>query len=99
MGTVGTGEAAGTGAATTARGGRGRRTRGGVLARRADRRGAPPGPEPESTAGGAVTVAVAVRRRARVEMRPEGLQALGAGCQRRRVGRDRISDRGGIGSL
>ena len=46
MGTVGAGEAAGAGAVTTARGGRGRGTRGGVLARRVDRRGAPPVPEP-----------------------------------------------------
>ena len=46
MGTIGAGEAARTGAVTTARGGRSRGTRGGVLARRADRRGSPPGPKP-----------------------------------------------------
>ena len=39
--TVGAGEATGAGAVTTASGGRGRGTCGGVLARRADGRGAP----------------------------------------------------------
>ena len=45
-GTVGAGEVAGARAVTTARGGYARGTRGGVLARRADGRGAPPGPKP-----------------------------------------------------
>ena len=60
--------------------GRGRGTRGGVLARLADGGGVPPGPEPEPTAGGAVPAAVAVRRRVRVEMRSEdGFTVGGAG--------------------
>ena len=46
MGKVGAGEAAGAGAVTTTKGGRGRGTRGGVLARLAEGRGAPPGPKP-----------------------------------------------------
>ena len=46
IGTVGGGEAAGAGAVTTAIGGHGRGTRGGLLVRRADGRGAPPGPTP-----------------------------------------------------
>ena len=46
MGTVGAGEVAGAEAVATARGGRGRGTRGGVLARPADGQGAPPGPKP-----------------------------------------------------
>ena len=45
MGAIGAGEAAGAGAVTTARSGRGRGTLGGVLARRADGRGVPPGPK------------------------------------------------------
>ena len=44
IGTVGTGEAAGAGVAAVGGPGRGRGARGGVLARLADGRGAPPGP-------------------------------------------------------
>ena len=52
----------GAGAVTTAGGGRGRGTRGGVLARRMDGRQAPPGPKPSHLAAvGAVPVAGAVR--------------------------------------
>ena len=75
---VGTDEAAGAGAKTTGAGGRGRGARGGVIAHRADGRtpadglGAPPGVKPQSRAGGAVPAAAAVRRRVRVEVRPEG---------------------------
>ena len=72
MGTVRTDEAAGAGAKTTGASGRGRGVRGRVIVRRADGLGAPPGPKPSSTAGGAVPAAVAVRRRVRVEMRSEG---------------------------
>ena len=46
MGTVRAGEAAGAGAVATARGGHGRGTRGGVIVRRVDGRGAPTGPKP-----------------------------------------------------
>ena len=45
--------------------------RGGIIARRADGLGAPPGSKPYSTAGG-VPAAAAVLRRVRVGMRPEG---------------------------
>ena len=72
MGTVGTGETTGAGAIATAGAGRGRGIRGGVVARLADGLGAPLDPTIHSTAGGAVPVTAAVRRRARVEMRPEG---------------------------
>ena len=77
MDTVRAGEAAGAGAVTTARGSHGRGTCGGVLARRANGREAPPGPEPLSTAGGAAPAAAAVRRRVRVEMLPENGKAVG----------------------
>ena len=78
--TVGTGEAAGAGVTAVGWAGRGRGTRGGVLARLAEGRGAPPGPKPSSTAGGALPAAVAVRRRVRVEIRPEdGFAVAGAG--------------------
>ena len=46
IGTVGTDEAAGAGVAAVGGPGRGRETRGGVLARLADGRGVPPGPRP-----------------------------------------------------
>ena len=71
IGTVETGEAAGAGVAAVGGAIRGRRTRGGVLSRLADGREAPPGPRPWSTVWGALSAAVAVRRRARVEMRSE----------------------------
>ncbi|CAN0577450.1 unnamed protein product, partial [Laminaria digitata] len=77
MGTVGTGKTSGAGAVTTVGGGRGRVTRGRVLARRANGRGAPPGPKPKSTAGCTVPEAAAVFRRVRVEMRPEGDNSIG----------------------
>ena len=80
MGTVGTGKATETRATMTAAGGRGRGTRGGVIARGTDGLGAPPDPKPQPSAGGAVPVAAALRRRVRVEMRPErGKAARGAG--------------------
>ena len=79
IGTVGTGEEAGTGVAAVGGAGLGRGTRGGVLARRENSRGALPGSKPYSTAGGAVPAAVAIRRRVRVEMRSEdGLTVWGA---------------------
>ena len=77
MGTVGAGEAAGAGAVTTARGGRGRGIRGGVLARCADGRGSRPGSKLSSTSGDAVPVPAAVRRRVRVKMSPDGVNAVG----------------------
>ena len=46
IGTVGTSEAAGAGVAAVGVVGHGRGTRGGVIARLADGRGAPPGPKP-----------------------------------------------------
>ena len=77
IGTVGTGEVAGAGAAAVGGAGRGRGIRRGVLAHLADGRGAPSGPQ--STAGGALLAAVAVRRRVRVEMRSEnGFAVRGA---------------------
>ena len=79
IGTVGTDEAAGAGVAAVGGTGRGRKTRGGVLARLADGRGAPPGAKP-STAGDAVPAAVDVRWRVLVEMRSEdGFTVGGAG--------------------
>ena len=51
IGTVDTGEAAGTGVAAVDRVGLGRGTRDGVLTLRVDGRGASPDPNPESTAG------------------------------------------------
>ena len=48
-----------------------------MLERRADGRGAPPGPKPYSAAGGSAPVAAAVLRRVRVEMWPEGGMAVG----------------------
>ena len=77
MGTVGADEAAGAVAVTTARGGRGRGTCGGVLARRAHGRGTPRSPKPYSTAGGAAPASVSVHQRVRVEMRPEGGKVVG----------------------
>ena len=71
MGTVRAGEVAGARVVATVRGGRGRGTRGGVIVCQADGRGAPPGPKPQSTAGGSAPAAVAVLRRVRVEMRPK----------------------------
>ena len=56
-------------------GSHGRGTRGDVVARRVDNRGVPPGPKPESPAGGAVPVAAAARRRVRSKMRPKGGKA------------------------
>ena len=80
MGIVGTDEATGAGAIPTGAGGRGRGTRGGVIARRTYGLGAPSGPKPSPTAGGAVPAAAAVRRRVRVEMRPQGGETFrGAG--------------------
>ena len=80
IGTVGTGEAARAGVPAVGGADRGRGTRGGTLARLADSRGAPPGPKPQSAAGGAVPAVVAVRRRVRVEMRSEdGFTVWGAG--------------------
>ena len=69
--TVGTDEAAEAGVAAVGGPGRGRGIRSGVLARLADGRGAPPGPKPLLTAGGAALAAVAVRRRVRGEMRSQ----------------------------
>ena len=46
MGTVGAGEATGSGGVATTRDDRGRGTRAGVIVRRADGRGAPPSPKP-----------------------------------------------------
>ena len=77
---MGTDEAAGAGVAAVDGAGRGRGTRGGVLARRAAGRGAPSGPKPWSTAGGALPAAVAVLQRVRVERRSErGFAVGGAG--------------------
>ena len=69
---VGRGEEAGAGAITTAGGDHSRGTRGGMLTRREDCQGAPPGPKTWSTAGGALPATVAVRRCVRVEIRLEG---------------------------
>lgn len=66
------GKVAEAGAVTTVGGSRGRWTHGGVIARRADGQGPPPGPKPYSTAGGAMPVAVAARQRVREEMQPKG---------------------------
>ena len=72
---MGTGEAAGSGVA--AMGG----IRGGVVARLADGRGAPPGPNPLLTARDALPAAVAVRRRVRVEMRSADGFAVGGAAE------------------
>lgn len=78
MGTVRTGEAARARAVSMAVGGRGRTTHGGVIARWADGRGAPPGPKLQSTVGSAEPAAVC--RRVRVKMQSErGETARGAG--------------------
>ena len=77
MGTVGAGEAVGAGAVTNARGGRGRRTRGGVFVSVRMDEGAHRAPKPKSTAGSATPVAAAVRRRFLVEIRPTGGKAAG----------------------
>lgn len=77
MGTVGTDEAERAEAVAVVGAGHGRGTHGGVWARRAGGRGAPPGSKPYSTAGGALSAAVRVRRRVRVELRPESGFAVG----------------------
>ena len=69
--TVGAGEAAVAGAVTAARGYCGRATPDKDLVRPADGQGASPGPTLQSTAGGAVPMAAAVRQNVRVEMRSE----------------------------
>lgn len=76
IGIVVTGDAAGARVATTARDGRCRGNRGGVLSHRANGRGAP-GPKPNPTACGAVPVTASVCRHVRMEMRPEGEKAVG----------------------
>ena len=77
MGTIWAGEAAGSGAVATGRGGRGRGTRGGVIVRPAEGRGAPPGPKPYATAGGSAPAVAAVLRRARAEMQPKASKEVG----------------------
>ena len=75
------------------RGGRSRGCRGsrdGVLAPRADGRGAPPRPKPYSTAGDALRAAVDVRRRVRVEMRTEGDFAVGGAGMPGEAGADTV---------
>ena len=89
IGIVRAGEVAGAGAVATARGGRGRGSRGGVIVRRADGRGAPPGPNPYSTAGGLAPAVMAVLRRVRVGMRPEGGKAVGGAGSPCREGVDK----------
>ena len=65
---------------TTGAGGRCRGAFGGVIARQVDGLGTPPGPTPKSTAGCAMPAAPAVRRRVRVEMRPEGGKTFRGVC-------------------
>ena len=80
IGTAGTDEEAGAGVAAVGGPGRGRWIRGVVLARLADGRKAPPGPKPQSTAGGVALAAVAVRWRVRVELRSQdGFTVRGIG--------------------
>ena len=66
-----TGESARAGVAAAGGTGHGRGTRGGVVTRLEDGRGALLGSKPLSTAGGALPAAVAERQRIRAEMRSE----------------------------
>ena len=96
MGTVETGEEAGSGTVTTVGGSHDGGAHGGVLTRRTGEQGAPPDPKPNSTAGGAVPVIVAVCRRVWVEMWPKdgrGGSRRHRSARRRKGRRRRISDR------
>ena len=86
---VGTGEAAGAGVAAVSGAGRGRGTRGGVLARRATGRGVRRA-QSQVHSRGCIAVCVAVRRRVRVEMRFEGFFAIGGAGEPGETGADTV---------
>ena len=79
--------------------GRGRGTRGGVLARLVNGQGAPPGPKPLSTSGGAALAAVAVRRRVRVEMRSQDGFTVGGIGEPGEAGADAVETTGPTASV
>lgn len=78
MGPFRTGEAVAAGTTTAAGASCDRRTHGGVGTGQTGGRGTPPGPKPNSTASGAVPVAVYVRRCARVRCGPKAVGQSGA---------------------
>ena len=98
-GTVRAGDSSQAGVAAAGGVGRGRGTRGGVVTRPEDGRGTPPGPKPLSTTGGALTAAVAERRRVRMDTRSEECVIVWGAGEPGEVGTDAIGLAGSTGSV